>query len=135
MDKLQKEFGEDVAFLFIYTKEAHPDDGPEDRRKAADNGGWKLRNNKIKINQHKEYKERVKAAKGLKKAGKQKWRVVIDDMKSGLQNKWGRLPNSAFLIDPTGRVHGKWSWVRESTDAVENGLNGPISNARSSVML
>ena len=127
MDKLQKEFGKDVAFLFIYTKEAHPDDGPDDRRKADDNGGWKIRNNKIKINQHKEYKDRVKAAKGLKKAGKQKWRVVIDDMKNGIQNSWGRLPNSAFLIDPTGRIHGKWSWVRESTDAIRETLKGEES--------
>jgi hypothetical protein len=106
MEKLQKKYADDVEFLFVYTKEAHPDDGISGRKKAG---------NKIKIDSHMSYAERVKAAKTLRKAGKEKWRVVVDDMKSTLQKTWGSLPNNAFLIDPKGEIAQKWAWVRNST--------------------
>lgn len=111
MEKLQKEFGAEVAFVFVYTKEAHPDDGPESRAEAGATGGWRMKNNPVKIDNHKNYEERVKAARELKSAGKQHWRVLVDDMDSSVQTAFGKLPNSAYLISPLGRVAGKWAWV------------------------
>lgn len=112
MEKLQKKYHEDVAFLFVYTREAHPDDGA---------GGRNIPGNKIKINGHTNYAERVDAAKKLRKAGKEAWRVVVDDMKSTVQKTWGGLPNSAFLINPQGKIAHKWSWVRSSTSDTASG--------------
>lgn len=115
MEKLQKEFGKDVAFLFVYTREAHPDDGPENRRAARANGGWRVKGNKIQIDDHKKYADRVAAAKKLRKAGKEDWRVVVDGMDNAIQKAWGNLPNCAWLIDPTGHVAHKWAWVASSS--------------------
>ncbi|HRJ79326.1 MAG: hypothetical protein HPKKFMNG_01290 [Planctomycetes bacterium] len=111
MEKLQKEFGTEVAFIFVYTREAHPDNGPDSRAEAGATGGWRIKNNPVKINNHKNYEERVKAACELKSAGKQQWRVLVDDMDSSVQTAFGKLPNSAYLISPLGRVAGKWAWV------------------------
>ncbi|CAG0950916.1 hypothetical protein PLCT2_00189 [Planctomycetaceae bacterium] len=111
MEKLQQEFAGEVAFLFVYTKEAHPDDGPENRRDAEDTGGWRMKNNAVKIDKHTSYDQRVKAAKDLRDAGKKNWRVLVDDMDSTVQTVFGKLPNSAYLIAPTGRIAGKWAWV------------------------
>lgn len=115
MEKLFKQHGKDVAFLFVYTREAHPDDGPEDRRQAEPTGGWKMKGNAIKINNHVAFKDRVKAANELKKAGKQQWTVLADDMKDTNHKAWGSLPNMAFLVDPLGRVKSKWAWTTSST--------------------
>ncbi len=115
MEKFEKAHGAQVACLFFYTKEAHPDDGPEDRKDAGSTGGWRMKNNKIQIDKHTKYADRLDAAKDLRKAGKEKWRVLVDDMKDTNHAAWGNLPNMAFLVDPQGRIHHKWSWVASST--------------------
>ena len=107
--------------MFVYTKEAHPDDGPEDRRKASSTGGWKMKNNKIKIDTHKTYKEREKAARDLKKSGKDDWVVLCDAMDNRVHEAWGLLPNMGFWIDPQGRIAHKWSWIQSSVGAPKNG--------------
>lgn len=115
MEKLFKAHGKDVAFLFVYTREAHPDDGPEDRRQAEATGGWKMKGNAIKIDKHTAFKDRVKAAKDLMQAGKQDWRVLVDDMKDSNHKAWASLPNMAFLVDPLGRIKSRWAWTTSST--------------------
>ncbi|MBK8205351.1 MAG: hypothetical protein IPK87_01035 [Planctomycetes bacterium] len=115
MEKFEKEHGKNVACLFVYTKEAHPDDGPENRNEASPTGGWKMKGNKVKIDEHKKYAERLKAANDLKSAGKDEWRVLVDGMDNAIHKAWGELPNMAWLIDPKGRIAHKWAWVASST--------------------
>jgi len=126
MEKLFKAHGKEVAFLFVYTREAHPDDGPEDRRQAEATGGWKMKGNAIKIDAHTTFKERLKAANDLKKAGKPGWRVLADDMKESNHTAWSKLPNMAFLVDPLGRIKSKWAWTASCTSdkAKRNGDEG-----------
>ncbi|MCF6227231.1 MAG: hypothetical protein L3J82_01030, partial [Planctomycetes bacterium] len=119
MNELQKKYGDNVAFLFLYTEEAHPSDGTDTPKEAFEKyegrpGGWKSRGaNKIK--DHTKYSERVAAAKTRRKAGKIEWRVIVDDMKETIQKTWGNLPNHAFLINPQGKIEHKWAWVAAST--------------------
>jgi hypothetical protein len=119
MNKLQEKYGEDVAFLFLYTEEAHPSDGTKSPNEAFEKwrgrpGGWKMRGaNDVK--DHTKYSERVEAAKTMRKAGKENWRVIVDDMKESIQKSWGNLPNHAFLINPQGKIEHKWAWVAAST--------------------
>lgn len=115
MEKFEKQHGKNVACLFVYTKEAHPDDGPENRNEASPTGGWKMKGNKVKIDEHKKYAERLKAAKNLKSAGKENWRVLVDGMDNAVHKAWGELPNMAWLIDPRGRIAHKWAWVASCT--------------------
>lgn len=115
MEKLFNQHGKEVAFLFVYSREAHPDDGPEDRRQADPTGGWKIKGNAVKIDKHTSFKDRLKAASDLQKAGKQKWAVLADDMKDTNHKAWGSLPNMAFLVDPLGRIKSKWAWTTSST--------------------
>lgn len=114
MAKLQKEYEGKVTFLFVYTREAHPDDGPESRGEARPNGGWRIKDNAYKVNDHTKYAEREKQAANLAKE-KSGWRVVADDMKDSIQKGWGDLPNHALLVDPQGRIAGKWAWVSSAT--------------------
>lgn len=121
LDKLQGEHGKDVVFMFVYTKEAHPDDGPEDRRKASATGGWKMKGNKVKIDAHQSYKDRLQAAKDLESAGKENWVVLVDAMDARSQTAWGDLPNMGFWIDPQGRIAHKWAWIQSSVGKSRNG--------------
>ena len=115
MGKLFKQHGKDIAFVFVYTREAHPDDGPEGRGQSDATGGWRLNGNSVKIDTHTNFKERLEAASDLQNAGKQKWTVLVDDMKETNHKAWGNLPNMAFLIDPLGRIESKWAWTTSST--------------------
>ncbi|MCC6465735.1 MAG: hypothetical protein IT463_10385 [Planctomycetes bacterium] len=114
MAKLQKEYEGQVTFLFVYTREAHPDDGPDNRSEAQPNGGWRIKGNAYQVNKHTKYAEREKQAKALAKE-KSGWRVLPDDMKDTIQKGWGDLPNHALLVDPQGRIAGKWAWVSSAT--------------------
>lgn len=129
MERLAKAYGKDVAFLFVYTREAHPDDGPDNRREADATGGWKMKGNKVKINNHTKYAERETAAKDLRKAGKEEWRVLVDAMDDRAWQAWGKLPNSAFLINPKGQIAHKWAWVGSSTSKLKRGGDADTSDA------
>jgi hypothetical protein len=121
LQKLHEKYGKEVAFLFVYTKEAHPDDGPENRKDASPTGGWKMKGNKVKIDKHVKYADREKAAKDLKSAGKDDWVVLVDAMDDHAHEAWGNLPNMGFLVEPQGRIAHKWAWVQSAGGKVKNG--------------
>ncbi|NUQ35356.1 MAG: hypothetical protein HUU29_10495 [Planctomycetaceae bacterium] len=128
MGKLKEE-NEDIEFVFVYTKEAHPDDAPEQPGPGMEFGGWRMKNNKIKIKTHTSYDERIEAAKQIREAGKSGWTIFVDDMTSTIQQTWGKLPNSAILVGPDGRVVHKWPWVRMMFQPIpKKYLNGQEKN-------
>ncbi|MCC6574779.1 MAG: type II secretion system protein GspG [Planctomycetes bacterium] len=113
MENLRKEFAANVLFLFVYTIEAHPDDGPEKSEKTKVSG-WRLKDNAVKIKQHKSAADSLAAAQGIKASGKKDWRVLVDGFKGPAQRFWSDLPNCAFLVAPTGRIAAKWRWADDT---------------------
>jgi alkyl hydroperoxide reductase subunit AhpC len=92
--------GEEIEFLFVYVREAHPGE----RIPAHDSAG-----------------EKVAAAKLLREEEDIEMPVIVDDLSGSIHRKYSRLPNPAFLIDKSGRVafRSMWSNPEELAAAIE----------------
>jgi peroxiredoxin len=91
---------DDVVFLFVYVREAHP--------------GEKLR-------EHRSMKQKAHAAALFRDEEEVEIPIVVDDLDGKIHKKYGKLPNPTYLIDKSGRVAFRSLWTRAKTvqDALE----------------
>ncbi len=75
--------GDDIEFLFIYVREAHPGEI---------------------IPAHHSAREKTEAARLLRDEEDMRMPIVVDDLRGSIHRKYSQLPNPAFLIDRAGRV-------------------------------
>jgi alkyl hydroperoxide reductase subunit AhpC len=75
--------GDDIEFLFIYVREAHPGEI---------------------IPAHSSMREKIEAARLLRDEEDMHMPILVDDLRGSIHRKYSRLPNPAFLIDKSGRV-------------------------------
>ena len=75
--------GDDIEFLFIYVREAHPGEI---------------------IPAHSSMREKTEAARLLRDEEDMHMPILVDDLRGTIHRKYSRLPNPAFLIDKSGRV-------------------------------
>jgi len=75
--------GDDIEFLFIYVREAHPGEI---------------------IPAHHSMREKTEAARLLRDEEDMHMPILVDDLRGSIHRKYSRLPNPAFLIDKAGRV-------------------------------
>lgn len=75
--------GDDIEFLFIYVREAHPGEI---------------------IPAHSSMREKTEAARLLRDEEDMHMPILVDDLRGSIHRKYSRLPNPAFLIDKSGRV-------------------------------
>jgi peroxiredoxin len=75
--------GDDIEFLFIYVREAHPGEI---------------------IPAHASMREKTEAARLLRDEEDMQMPILVDDLRGSIHRKYSRLPNPAFLIDKSGRV-------------------------------
>jgi peroxiredoxin len=75
--------GDDIEFLFIYVREAHPGEI---------------------IPAHRTMREKIEAARLLRDEEDMHMPVLVDDLRGSIHRKYSKLPNPAFLIDKSGRV-------------------------------
>jgi alkyl hydroperoxide reductase subunit AhpC len=75
--------GDEIEFLFIYVREAHPGEV---------------------IPAHSSMREKIEAARLLRDEEDMQMPILVDDLRGSIHRKYSRLPNPAFLIDKAGRV-------------------------------
>ncbi len=92
--------GDEIEFLFIYIREAHPGE---------------------RIPAHSSMREKIDAARQLRDEEELLMPVLVDDVRGSIHRKYSRLPNPAFLIDKAGRVAFRSRWARpdELASAIE----------------
>jgi peroxiredoxin len=83
--------GEDVEFLFVYVREAHPGE---------------------RLPAHESMEDKIAAAEKFRDDEEVEMTVVIDDLKGNIHRKYGKLPNSTFIIDKSGRVAFRCLWTQ-----------------------
>jgi peroxiredoxin len=83
--------GDDVEFLFIYVREAHPGE---------------------LIRAHRSNVEKREAAHTLRDEEELAMPVLVDDLRGSIHRKYSGLPSPAFLIDKAGRVAFRSRWAR-----------------------
>lgn len=83
LNDLYEEYGDEVEFLFVYVREAHP--GEE-------------------LGPHKEMRDKVAAAEQLRDEEEIEMPILVDDLNGRIHRKYGKAPNPTYLIDRSGRV-------------------------------
>lgn len=83
--------GDDIEFLFIYVREAHPGE---------------------RIPAHRSMRAKTSAARHLRDEEEVLMPMVVDDVHGSIHKKYSRLPNPAFLIDKSGRVAFRCKWAK-----------------------
>lgn len=83
--------GDDVAFLFVYVREAHPGE---------------------RLPAHRSLKDKVEAAERFRDEEKVAMPIVVDEVDGRVHKKYGSLPNPTYLIDKSGRVAFRSLWTR-----------------------
>ena len=80
---LHEEFGDDVQFLFVYVREAHPGD---------------------ELPPHRSMDDKMNAAELLRDEEELEMPILLDELGGKVHRKYGSMPNPSFLIDKSGRV-------------------------------
>ena len=83
MNDLYEDFGDEVEFLFVYVREAHP--GEE-------------------LGPHQDMREKVQAAEMLREEEDVEMPIIVDDLNGRIHKKYGKAPNPTYLIDRSGRI-------------------------------
>ncbi len=83
--------GDDVQFLFVYVREAHPGE---------------------KLPAHREPEDKVEAAERFREEEDLDLPVLVDDLDGKIHKEYGTLPNATYLIDKSGRVAFRSLWTR-----------------------
>jgi len=86
--------GDDIEFLFIYVREAHPGEI---------------------IPAHRSMREKIEAARLLRDEEDMHMPILVDDLRGAIHRRYSRLPNPAFLIDKSGRVAFLSLWSKPET--------------------
>ena len=84
---------EDVEFLLIYAREAHP--GEE-------------------VPAHESYDDKVRAAELLRDEEDVEMPILVDDVSGSIHRDYGKMPNSTYIIDKSGRVAFRALWTKPS---------------------
>jgi peroxiredoxin len=82
---------EDVQFLFVYVREAHPGE---------------------RLPAHRSWDDKYRAAELLRRAEDVEVPIVVDDLEGRVHKKYGSMPNPTFVVDRSGRVAFRQLWTR-----------------------
>ncbi len=101
MNDLYDEYsGDDVQFLFVYVREAHPGE---------------------KLGRHESYENKVQAAERFRDEEDVEMPIIVDELNGKIHRKYGKLPNATYIVDKSGRVAFRGLWTRPG--AIEDALD------------
>jgi len=100
MDELQKQF-EDVEFMLLYTREAHPGEH---------------------YDAHDSFEDKLERARTFAAEYDVERTVLVDDVEGTAHRKYGGMPNSVHVVNPDGVVvmRGDWNDVQTVKRVLEN---------------
>lgn len=113
LKELYRQYGEQIAFLTLYVREAHPGE---------------------KYPQPRSLLEKVEHARAYQSRDGISWPVAVDDIDGPLHRRLDNKPNSAYLIDAAGAVVFRLLWsndteaLREALDAVAAGYRPAVAD-------
>jgi peroxiredoxin len=102
LNELYEEYEDsaDVAFLFVYVREAHPGE---------------------KLGHHASLQDKRQAAEFFGEEEEIEMPVLVDELDGRVHRKYGKMPNATYLVDKSGRVafRSLWSKVSLLEEALE----------------
>lgn len=110
MNELFYEYnGKNTQFLFVYVREAHPGE---------------------RVPAHGSLAEKTRAAERLRDEEDIEMPIVVDELRGPIHRKYGKMPNSTFLIDKSGRIAFRELWTQPHL--VEDALEELLERQRES---
>ncbi|HWR14425.1 MAG TPA: deiodinase-like protein [Terriglobales bacterium] len=93
MNNLYEEYqdNDDVEFLFVYIREAHPGE---------------------KLPAHQSMDDKLEAAETLRDEEHIEFTILLDELDGKVHKKYGKMPNPTYIIDKSGRVAFRSLWSR-----------------------
>ena len=95
MDQLARDFSHEAHFLFIYVREAHPDDYP----------------GRIPFPAHKSLEQKLEQARTMRDMRNTPRTILIDSLDGDVHRLYSGLPNMSWIFDHAGRIAHKFSWT------------------------
>ena len=106
MDELALNYADEAHFLFIYTREAHPEKGPDYAEglgiPSTAEQPWPAL---------KTIEEKYEHARTMRDFRETPRRILIDDLDGQVHRAYSGCSNMSWIIDHTGRVHFKANWT------------------------
>ena len=115
MDQMARDYSGRAHFLFIYCREAHPDDFPD-------------------YPAHRSIEQKAQHARDMQARHETPRTILVDALDGDVHRQYSGCPNMSFIIDHTGRVAYKAGWtvaadIRPVLEAVV-GLRGAKRKGR-----
>ena len=82
---------DDLEFLFVYVREAHPGESQP---------------------AHRSWEDKVDAAERFRDEDEVTMPMVVDDVRGAIHKKYSKLPNPAFVVDKSGRIAYRMMWTQ-----------------------
>ena len=121
MESLYEKYKDRAAFLFIYIREAHPDDG------------WKMKSNAeddVVFNDPQTWMERGRVASACRKKMSLTMPCVVDTMDDDVDNAYAGWPERIFVVGSDGKIaygsdQGPWGFKpKDAERALKRILRG-----------
>jgi Iodothyronine deiodinase len=100
LKRLHRDFGDSVAFITVYVREAHPGEH---------------------VPQPETFDRKLHHARMLRERDGIPWTVAVDELDGGFHRALGANSNSAHLVDPSGQVAFRTLWSND-----ERALRGAL---------
>ena len=112
VEQLRRRFGDDVHWVLIYTKEAHPTDGRVAQINTREG---------IEIPQHVSFEKRMETARLCRDAMKLNVNVLVDGLDNKVTDAYAGNPNRGYVLDAEGKVVSRQPWIdpQETGKALE----------------
>ncbi len=104
MKRLHARYGDDVAFVMLNVREAHPGEN---------------------YPQSETLEEKADHARALKETYQMPWTVAVDDLDGSLHIAMDAKPNSAYLLDRDGTIVFRSIWARD-----EDSIGAALENVK-----
>jgi peroxiredoxin len=110
------EDNDDVQFFFVYVREAHPGE---------------------KLPAHESEDDKREAAEVFRDEEDVEMPILVDDLDGHVHRKYGKMPNSTYIIDKTGHVAFRALWTKASVveEALEELLSAQERNDHEPVVV
>lgn len=93
LEELHARYGDQVAFVTLYVREAHPGE---------------------RVPQPRTFAEKLANARAYQQRDRIPWPVAVDDLDGAVHHAIGRMPDMAYVIDRRGRVAARVLWSNDA---------------------
>ena len=92
MDEMARDLRDQAHFLFVYTRETHPEKFPE-------------------FPPHRSMEQKLQHVQEMQERQQSPRTILIDTLDGDIHRMYGGMPNMTWIIDHTGRVVYKADWT------------------------